>query len=276
MARFADLPHGIVEQLHRQFAIRISGPEGLKLNDHPKVWDAMLAAMREQPAFRLVHGRFNPLTDKIAMVKSWPGVNPVDVDAAFEAAKADGTIALFEAESPKNELLDIVIVVYLSTLWETLLYARERMRETWGEEKYSEWAAAYAQDVDENRIKAILGAKPFIPNRIVFEVVDFGANWNPKDGTVLFEVQKTQVGQLADFAVIYEASESPKWVEQMNGTKVPYAIAAALLLSVPGSDGWSYSPDVWRSDGRAKLYGRYVDSRFYRHAMPVRREPNKL
>ena len=271
MSHGTNLRDGEVTELKRILYAHFSAEDLRKVIRYPDVAEVMYKAAMQDPAFRLVHGRFTKLADKIAMVKSWPGVKPADVDAAFEAAKADGTIAGFEAESPRNHLLDIVIVVYLATLWETLLYARERMRETWGEDKYNEWEAVYAQGVDENRIKAIVGAKPFVPNRIVIEVVDFGANWNPKDGTVLAEVQKTQADQLADFAGIYNASESPKWVEQMDGKKVPYSIAAALLFNIPDFSGWFDSPGVWLNEVGARLSGACVDDRFHKDAMPVRK-----
>lgn len=222
---------------------------------------------RNPSACRLVHSRFTPLADKLAMVKTWPGINPDAVDGAFATAQENGTIAGYNVEVDKNPLLDNVIVVYRESLPATLIYACERMKEAWGDE-YCEWAEAYAQNVDENRVQAIPNAKPFIPNQIVIEVVDFGANWDRKSGTVVETVQKAQAGQLADFAVIYNAIQSPKWVEQMDGVNVPYAFVAALLLSVPAYDSWRYSPHVWRGGGKALLHGSHVESHFS-YAMPV-------
>lgn len=206
------------------------------------------------------------------MVKAWPNINPEDVDAAFATATENGTITGYESEVAGNPFLDIVVTVYRESIPATLIYARERMKEAWGEEKYSEWEAAYAQGIDDDRVKAIPGAKQFTPNRIVIEVVDLGANWNRKDGIVLEEVQKAQAPKLADFAVIYDAIQSPKWVEQMDGDNVPYALVAALLLNVPGSGSWRYSPRVWRGGDKAKLSGYRVGSRFYGSAVPVLRE----
>ena len=242
-----------------------------KINKNPDIASVMLAAVRQHPAFKLIHGRFTPLADKLAMVKTWPGISPEDVDAALKAAMENGTIAGYESEVGKNPLLDIVVTVYRESIPFTLVYARERMQEAWGE-KYYKWVEAYAQDVDDDRVKPIPGAKPFIPNRIVIEVVDFGANWDRKDGLILENVQKAQPGKLADFAVIYNAAQSPEWLRQMDGEKVPYAFVAALLLSVPGSGSWRYSPYVWHGDDEAGLYGDHVELRFNDHAMPVLRE----
>ncbi len=294
--RLADLPYGVVDQLHRQLASNLTAEEGRKLHDRPELWKVMVEALRRQIGPKLVHGRFTPLADKIAMVKTWPGINPADVDAAFATAMENGTIAGYEAEVGKNPFLDIVVTVYRESIPATVVYARERMREVWGD-KYSEWEAAYAQDVDDDRVKAIPGAKQFTPNRIVIEVVDFGANWNLKDGVVLEEVQKSQAAQLASFAVIYNAVQSPKWLWQMDGKKVPYALVAALLLNVPNHrrdreteemerammyaliidrplpyEAWRYSPSVLRDGGEARLSGDYVGCRFHNCAVPVLRE----
>jgi hypothetical protein len=227
------------------------------------------------PTTGLIHGRFTPLADKIALVNSWPGINADEVDAAVTVALNNGTIAGYEAEVGENRLLDIVVTPYRESIPATLLYARERMQEAWGDE-YSEWAEAYAQDVDDDRVKAIPGAKPFIPNRIVIEVVDFGANSNRESGFYLEDVQKAEGAvQLADFAIIYNAIQSPEWLRQMDGEKVPYAIVAALLLSVYGYGSWwcswQSSPGVWHHGGKVELGRGKVGNQFCGYATPVLR-----
>ncbi|NQV12312.1 hypothetical protein HQ524_03030 [Candidatus Uhrbacteria bacterium] len=249
----------------------LTAEEAKKLSQHPKTVDDMLETMRRHEAFRLVHGRFTPFADKIAMVKAWNGVDPKDVTAAVELADRNGTIAGFKAESPDNPLLDLVIVPCRENVPTTLLYGRKHMKEAF-DGRFDEWEVAYAQGVDENRVKLIPGAREFRPNTIVVQAVDFGANWDLENGNVLHDVQEAQAGKLADFAGLFNASQSPKWVEQMDGTNVPYAILAALLLSVPDYDSWAYSPDVWHDAGGAKLHGDHVGSRFHGHSMAVVRE----
>jgi len=223
------------------------------------------------PAFRLIHGRFAPLADKVAMVKGWPGIKPDDVDAAVALARENGTIAGFKAESPNNPLLDLVIVPYRESIPATLLYGRARMMEAWGD-KYDEWKAAYASGVDDKRVELITGAREFKPNTIQVQAVDFGANWDRQHGNVLGDIQRAQAGQLADFAGLFNASQSPKWVEQMDGKVVPYTILAALLLSVPSYDARSLSPGVWHGGGRAELSGDHVDGRFHEDCVAVIRK----
>ena len=179
--------HNILSILHKKYGV--TDTDMRKVNRTPSVLEAMVATMRQHPAFRLIHGRFTPLADKLQVVKTWPDINPADVDTAFALATENGTIAGYNAEVGKNVHLDAVVTCYRESLPATLLYGRDRMKDTWGD-KYSEWTEAYAQGVDEKRVQAIPGAKPFVPNRVVIEVVDFGANWNKRDGTKLKDVQK--------------------------------------------------------------------------------------
>jgi hypothetical protein len=58
----------------------------------------------------------------------------------------------------------------------------------------------------------------------------------------------------------------------MDGEKVPYALAAALLLDVPGYGGWACMPGVSSYGADAGLNGDHVGNRFCRSAFPVLRE----
>lgn len=148
------------------------------------------------------------------------------------------------------------------------------MKEAWGN-KYSEWEVAYAQGVDANRVRAIEGAKAFTPNCVVVEVVDLGANCDRNHGLVLEEVQKAKAAELADFAVLYAAIQSPEWVKQIDSNIVPIVLVAALLLNVPGGDGWNVSPFFWHDGVKANLYGRGVKDRFSNSSMPILMAPKR-
>ncbi len=225
--------------------------------------------LASEPVFRLIHGKYNTLADKIAIAKSYPGVNPEEVDVAVALAHKSGLIAGYEKESPKNEGLEIVISVFKEDVPATLKFVRERIKDTFVG-TYQEWAAAYANGVDENRVK-MLEEESFVPNSIKVEVLDLHANFNPK-GVILGEVQKTQAGKLAGFAVLYAACQSPEWVKQMDGVKTPYAIAAAILLNVSGYGLWAYSPLVSRDGQGAVLFGDHVAYSYDDASFPVLRE----
>ncbi|PJA47140.1 hypothetical protein CO172_03000 [Candidatus Uhrbacteria bacterium CG_4_9_14_3_um_filter_36_7] len=238
----------------------------------------------------LIHGRFTPLQDKITMVKSWPGINPADVDAAVRRARRDGTVALFEKKSPKNDLLDIVIVVNRSDVSQTIVYARERLKEVWGR-RYVEWEEVYSGKGKE--FEVISGAK-FYPNRIEVKVVDLSANrnkissdfWSYFKTGVLDQVQSNQSDKLATFLPIFCAIESPGWVEQMDGKTVPNVLLSGIVfrhipyidnrqkeLSVKKQNPDSpqfYSPSIWFSrDLKINLDGERISNDYYTYSFPV-------
>lgn len=206
----------------------------------------------------LIHGIFTPLAGKIAIVKRWPGINPEDVDAALATAMENGTVAGYEGNVADSPFLDIGVTVYRESIPATTIYARERTKEAWGA-RYTEWDKAYAQGVDDVRVKAIPGAKLFTPNRIVIEATDFGANWNRERGTHMADVQRLQAGDLADFAVIYNAVQSPPWVEQMDGENVPHALVAALHVHVPRCTLEPSSPYLYYMPRRRSMNLNSVD-----------------
>jgi len=225
---------------------------------------AMVEALKAHPAFRLIHGRFNSLEDKLAMVRGWPGVTEEMLQAALEEGKE--RIALFERESPDNPLLDIVVSVYKPTAAETLAYARDRMRETFGK-KFWQWEEFYA-DLAPDRVRYLDGVNA-PTGGIRIEVVDLGAYFCPKSGMVPQDVRGPGS---AHAAVIYAAAQDPEWVRQMDGTSVPYAIAAGFKLDVPGYARWSRSPSVHRDGGGANLDAFRVGNEYRGTALPSLRE----
>ncbi len=203
----------------------------------------------------LVHGLFTPLAEKLEMVSRWPDVDPAAVDAAYRRALEDGTLAGYEREvAAGNRFLDIVVTVYRGTPAETFLYAQQRMREAHGD-SYNTLEEICVKGPDADRVVVISSdVRPFIPNHIAIEVIDLAANWDPNNGFGFFDIQEAQSSDLATFAVIFNAAESPEWVRKMDGVKVPYVIVGGLLLCnrrFSFADG--YPPFVYRSIGRVHL-----------------------
>ena len=75
MASLFKLEIGELDELKRNLSNHLTAEDARKLNKHPKVLEAMAETMRAQPAFHLIHGRFNSLTDKLEAVKCWPGIS---------------------------------------------------------------------------------------------------------------------------------------------------------------------------------------------------------
>ncbi|MFC1638912.1 hypothetical protein ACFL26_01420 [Patescibacteria group bacterium] len=212
----------------------------------------------------LVHGRFTPLDRKLELVRSWPGVTGDDIDRALRAGRA--AIDLFNRESAGNQLLDLVVCRYLPTAWETLSYARDRMREAHGD-RFWQWGDAYGSSL-ENRVRYLKGiTAPTSGLRV--EVVDLGANFDPANGTVPTDVRGPAS---AHAAVVYAAAQDPEWVRQADGRNVPYALAAGFELDVPGFDRWSDSPYVCRLGVEARLSAHHLGDRYHSAALPSLRE----
>lgn len=217
----------------------------------------------------LIHGRFTPLARKLEMVKAWPGITEEMLASALEEAKVSGRLGRYEAESPKNPLLEVVVTVYRESVPATLLYARNRMRQVFGNEKFSQWEDAYGQEVDDNRVR-LLKDVPDHRDCVRIEVVDLGENLNRKDGFLPKDIRNAKS---ATFAPIYAAAQSSEWVRQMDGENVPYALCGGLELSVPGDGPWAILPYVNRDGSRAsRLGGYWCDYRCHDGALPSLRE----
>ncbi|HCC83416.1 TPA: hypothetical protein DEP96_01040 [Candidatus Uhrbacteria bacterium] len=220
---------------------------------------------------------FTPWWKKLKQLKKYPGLTQDDID--FARAQTDEIMMKHDLDNARKTqpFLDIVYTVHRATVPATLIYLRDRMKDAHGSQ-FWQWDAAYAEGVDDKRVKLIPGSPEFIPNRVIAQLIDFGANWEPVNGLVCSQVQAKQANQaeklkraklLAGFGVLANAAQSKGWVRQMDGQRVPYALAAALLLNVPGYDEWSSTPRVCPFDGGACLDGDHVGSTFRQRAMPV-------
>lgn len=264
MARLATLGKGEWDQFDRVLSgTDLSAEEVRKLLRHPQVLADMLTAMRQHPTFRLIHGRFTPLAEKLEVVKRYPGVTEADITAALETARSSGRLARYEEASPENSLLDVVVTVYRASVPETLLYARDRMRDTFGD-AFAQWEDVYGQNVDENRVRLLEGV-PDHQNCVRIEVVDLGAHWDPKNGFIPKGVRSVKS---ATFAAIYAVAQNSEWFRQMDGKTVPYALVGGLELNVPGNDLWADLPNVWHNGARAKLDGNWLGARYRGSALP--------
>ncbi len=219
----------------------------------------------------LIHGRFQPLAEKALQVSRWPGIDPDNVIAAVAEARKNGTIAGYEAEVGNNPLLDIVITVNREDVPTTLLYARDRVRMAHSD-RYWQSEEAYVEGVDKKRVRLLEGAKPFTPNHIAVEVIDLGANWDRKNGAVCRDVQRILSVQLAGFAALYAASQSPEWVRQMDGEKVPFVSVAGLPLNVPDGIEWACVPRILRGMTGVELGFGHAGQRCRHSALPVLRK----
>ena len=272
MASLHQITRGEDTEFFRMLArAGLTAEDVRKIIRNPEAVDFMLRGMRDHTAFRLIHGRFHALAQKLEMVRQWPGVTSQQVDAALK--EAQGRITLFEQASPSEPLLNIVVSVYKEDAPSTLKYARDRMRDTFGD-TFSQWDDAYGKEIDENRVRYLQGedGQPIVPvyrNCVRIEVVDLGAHFNKKDGLIMQDVRGKDS---AHVAVIYAAAQDPAWVLQIDGNNVPWCIAAGLELCVSGYAAWVSSPSVVCNDDEAGLGARNIVGRSHHAAVAVFRE----
>lgn len=272
MSSLYRLDRGEDNDFFRLLAEHFSYEEAKKLMKHPSVMAAMAKTMREQPVFRLIHGRFHPLDEKIEMVKAWPGISDrfseADFARAVEEARDSGLLGRFEAASPKNQFLNVVVSVYLGSVVETFLYGRGRVRDAFGD-KFVQWKEAYETPDLDRRLVLLDGIKP-VTNCLKVEVVDLGANWNRKDGFIPKDIRNAKS---AHAQVLYAGAQDPDWVRQMNPDQgVPFALMGGYVLTVPGYDDGPHLPDLWfdRGGGEARLDGGWCGSRYcFRYSLPA-------
>lgn len=221
-----------------------------------------------------VRSLFTPIAEKVEMVKTWPVIRSWSeserkkIDRAYAEAFRRGVFARYERGVQTNPFLDVVIDITFANVPETLNFAHTRMK-TAHHGKYVEWKEAFDRSVDDDRVKLIAGARPFVPNRVTFELVDFAANWDRTDGVLATKVQAEQADRLAGFAVLYGASQNPRWVQNMDGDRVPYALASTLLVNAPGAEAWQYSPVVCNSREGVELGGGYLNAPSTSRCMPT-------
>lgn len=271
MSQFSNLRDGELTEFKRIMGEHFTAEQIRKINQNPSIVEVMHKAAMQESTFRLVHGIWTRIKDIVEIAREYDGVTGEQIDAMWKTAGDCGLIEGFEHESDSRPLLAPVIVRNRESVPATFLYGRELMQKAW-DGKYTEWGDAYVQGVDDDRIKLIPGARTFVPNELVLHIVDFGANWNRRDGVVMEEVQRTQAGELAVFDALFAASQHPEWVTQMDGKNIPYAIMAALLLGVSGRGSWRFSPHVWHGGDETGLSGLLIEGRFGSSAMPVLRE----
>ena len=253
MSRLHTLSDGRTADFKRLLGEHLSAEDAEKLMKHPAVIAEMAKTMREQPVFRLIHGRFHSLEEKIEMVKTWPSIfdrfTEVDFTRAVEEARDSGLLGRFEAASPKNSLLNVDVSVYLGSVVEAFLYGRDRLRDAFGK-KFVQWKDAYEMPDLDKRLRLLDGIKS-MTNCIKIEVVDLGANWNYKNGFIPKEIRSEKS---AHVQVLYAGAQDSDWVRQVNPVQgVPHVLMGGYMLTVTGRDDGVDLPDLWLSHGSGEV-----------------------
>ncbi|MDD5251036.1 MAG: hypothetical protein PHT12_00205 [Patescibacteria group bacterium] len=245
---------------------RVSKSDVEKLLKHPEVVEAMFATMRAAPSFRLIHGWFTPLVEVLEMARAYPEVSGIAIDAALREFSESGLAGRYEAELPRNEFLHTAVCVYRESVPATLAYARDRMRDAFGD-KFRQYQPVYRADLAK-RVRLADNATDHPHNTVRIEVVGLADKWDAKRGVVARGVH----GRAAHAAVIYAAAQNPTWVSRMNGETVPGAIVGGYCLDEYGGGAWEHSPYVAFFDGCAHLNIHERNTRSGCVAVPLHRQ----
>ncbi len=104
-----------------------------------------------------------------------------------------------------------------------------------------------------------------------WQVVDLGANKNARP----IDVRNPKTSPSS--ALLWMAFYSPKWIQSMNGTDVPYVWIPGYEATISGYGAWTSMPLLfWDADDRkVELYADFSGYRNEKWAVPVLRESPK-
>ena len=162
----------------------------------------------------------------------------------------------------REPLVPVVLVPYLKTVQATL-------EELWT-------VGCSAVQPDKGRYKELKSDKKHLrlldgithEPGLRWEVIDLGANWDSQNGTRPIDVRNQNS---AHAGVLAAAAHFPKWVQAMDGKKVPYACMPGYQVTLPGFEAWRSLPCLFwhRSYREVRLHAYWDDYRNDNWACPV-------
>lgn len=210
----------------------------------------------------LINGIFAPPEVQVENVRRW---NDEQQGWGFSD---ENFASLAEApEWPDGEeakLVAVVLVPYLATVQQTFdelwQVAATQQPNSW------RWAELHS-DPDHLRLLSGIEHKPGLQ----WEVIDLGANWDRRDGISPESVRDP--GTSPHAGCLAAAAHHPKWVQAMDGEKVPFIWLPAYEVTVTGRDPWQRSSRLsWDHGGRGVDLDAYWSDRRSYFAIPAFRE----
>ena len=206
----------------------------------------------------LIHDMFVSPEAQLANVRSWNisrswGFTEED----FRAAEA----VLEQQAWPSDRLTVLVLVPYLANVGITF----EELWVVAFEQQPNHWRWEELKSTPDNlRLLEDIEHKPGLR----WEVIDLGANWDAKTGVRPMDVRDASS---AHAGVLASAAHFPKWVQAMDGTKVPFVWLPGYQATIPGYEAWTSVPCLsWgRDDREVQLDASWSDDRPQRWAAPV-------
>lgn len=243
-------------KVYQDLGARITSREGETLKTHPEVWDAMIATMRQHPAFTLVHGLFIPPDKQIARVRELRNERGWDFPDAY-LAEAEKSIPTWPDD---DRLVVVTLVPYLDDERNGRKGVERTFCELWAvtaKEQNGSWRWDGYDKAGPNRLQLLQG----IEHRpgLRWEVIDLGCQRDRKPMDVRHPKKSPHAGILATAAL------HPEWVKAMDGENVPYVWIPGYEVNVSDGKPWRSVPHLHfsRVTREVRLYYYWYDYRHY-------------
>ncbi|HWQ99685.1 MAG TPA: hypothetical protein VN397_02445 [Candidatus Methylomirabilis sp.] len=251
MANLFTLGFGKVSDLMGKLAeAGLTAEMAEEVRKNPALAEIIVSALKQQPAFTLVHGLFTTTAKQIERVREWNkefgwGIS----DEAF--AEAEKSVPAW----PEEKLVAVVLVPYLADKAnedETVTTGVERtFHELWdvaAKQQHANWRWGGHDKAGPDRLRLLKGIehKPGLR----WEVIDLGCQRNEKPMDVRHPEKSPHAGILAS------AMLHPEWIKAMDGENVPYTWAPGYEVNVSDEGPWQDVPGVHFNRG-ARGVGLY-------------------
>lgn len=161
-----------------------------------------------------------------------------------------------------------VVTAYTETEGATFEMYTQWIKEIYTEPHYWRWDKLQS---DRKHLRLLEGIKH--PGRCLrLEKIHLAAHWDKRNGIRPLDVRSAKDSPHA--GVLAAVASFPKWVQAMDGDKVPYVWLPGYEVTVEGHNPWSLVPDVDRISGAQQvvLHAFSADFRIFSWAVPALRE----
>lgn len=207
---------------------------------------------------------FTPFEEKLEQVRRYPQLSDAAIDDAVFEAQTNGLLNQYERERFANDWIDVVISIYRGTIWDTMLYATERIRDV-HEERFSKLTSLVLGQYESDRLE--LACEADHPTDVVkIELIDFGAYWG--QGSVGVVPQHLHA-RFAHAGALYGVAQNPRWALEMGSGEVPNMLIGGYKITTPPtSDRVVFHPKV--SGGKSlRMTESRADDKLHSVCIPV-------
>lgn len=208
--------------------------------------------LADKPVVTLSPAVLMPAAEQIAQFTSWNTENGF-LFGEVDINDAELSVPLVDSDDP---LVGLTLCWTLDTLESTIDSYLRVMRQIYGNKFKA------SRDFRAGKLSLPKGAPDFVPNRLWWEITDFGANRNMAPDQVPAETA-------AGLSVFAATCHHPAVVRRHNGDDVPYWNVPGLWVSYSG-ESRPFAPCIdGGSGGRVEVSVYSADDTYSRYAGPV-------